>query len=260
MKRLLLTFAVVAVLSTTHPTQFTTWAGMGGICIALARYMGRDVSGVPAIDLLLPLSSWASGYVLASYGSQKVLDVWLCRIDQSLGLSWAVGVWFVKAPALALVCGVVYRILPLVLALLYIALPNRSTRLRFVLSTQAVGLLCSMTYWLCPGAGPVYAFPGWPLHEIRPALEVLYVNAPPNCMPSGHFSWALLVWWFSRQCAWPIQVASAAFLLFTGLATLGMGEHYWIDLIAAIPFAYGIQWLVNLEWSIVYHKAVHQEG
>jgi hypothetical protein len=47
----------------------------------------------------------------------------------------------------------------------------------------------------------------------------------------------LLVWWYSRGLSWWERSISLLFLFFTVLATLGTGEHYFIDLIVAFPFA-----------------------
>jgi hypothetical protein len=50
-------------------------------------------------------------------------------------------------------------------------------------------------------------------------------------------AWVLLVWWYSRGLSWWERSIAMLFLVFTMLATLGTGEHYFIDLIVAFPFA-----------------------
>jgi hypothetical protein len=50
-------------------------------------------------------------------------------------------------------------------------------------------------------------------------------------------TWVLLVWWSSRKLAPWIRTVAFAFLAFTALATMGLGEHYFIDLVVAYPFA-----------------------
>jgi|SRR5450756_786207 len=64
-----------------------------------------------------------------------------------------------------------------------------------------------------------------------------------NCMPSMHFTWALLLafnarprWW--RNCLW-------AYVGLIGMATIATGQHYLVDLIAAVPYALGVQWLAQ---------------
>jgi len=68
-----------------------------------------------------------------------------------------------------------------------------------------------------------------------------------NCMPSLHMSWVLLAWWYSRGLSvWERGVAMA-FVVFTIFATMGTGEHYFIDLVVAFPFVVFLQGLCALE-------------
>jgi hypothetical protein len=50
-------------------------------------------------------------------------------------------------------------------------------------------------------------------------------------------AWVLLVWWYSRGLSRWERAIAFAFLVFTALATLGTGEHYFVDLVVAFPFA-----------------------
>jgi hypothetical protein len=50
-------------------------------------------------------------------------------------------------------------------------------------------------------------------------------------------AWVLLVWWASRDLAAWIRAVALAFVAFTILATMGIGEHYFVDLVVAFPFA-----------------------
>ena len=82
------------------------------------------------------------------------------------------------------------------------------------------GVLGSLLYLLCPAVGPVWAqTPG----------------APRNCMPSMHLTWALLLFCYSPRWLRPF---AAIFALLTALATLGLGEHYVLALVAALPFTW----------------------
>jgi hypothetical protein len=99
-------------------------------------------------------------------------------------------------------------------------------------------------YNLLPALGPVHvfgkAFPWQPLSTAQAAklfLEPIAVAGAPNAIPSLHMAWVLLVWWYSRGLSWWERAIAFAFLFFTVLATLGTGEHYFVDLIVAFPFA-----------------------
>ena len=65
-------------------------------------------------------------------------------------------------------------------------------------------------------------------------------------MPSLHFSWALLQWWHTRSLARWIQCSAFVWLIITVLATLGLGLHYLIDLIVAVPFSVAVRGIASL--------------
>lgn len=88
-------------------------------------------------------------------------------------------------------------------------------------------VLAAVGYILCPAVGP-----GW----------VKDPHAARNCMPSMHLTWALLFWWYSR--GW-VRKLMAFYVWVTVAATLGLGQHYWIDLIVAVPFTAAIVWIVR---------------
>jgi PAP2 superfamily len=75
------------------------------------------------------------------------------------------------------------------------------------------------------------SFPNYP----PPSLPLESMRLARNAIPSLHSAWALLIWWSTRYCrAWTRLVATV-FLALTPLATLGLGEHYLIDLVVALP-------------------------
>jgi hypothetical protein len=128
----------------------------------------------------------------------------------------------------------VYSSLPLVMALAWIA--SRS----FVYLRAALGgtLLALPCYLLFPAVGPQYAFIGWP-GQTAQLQAVVGAGHPRNCMPSMHFTWAALAAVNVRGRWQPLFFAYAGLM---GLATVASGEHYSIDVLAAIPFLLGIQW------------------
>jgi hypothetical protein len=85
----------------------------------------------------------------------------------------------------------------------------------------------------------------------RLLLEPLAVAGPRNAIPSLHLAWALLAWWYSRGLSWFERLIAFLFLAFTAFATLGTGEHWFVDLIVAFPFALMIQGLCaySLSWK-----------
>jgi hypothetical protein len=66
-----------------------------------------------------------------------------------------------------------------------------------------------------------------------------------NAIPSLHMAWVLLVWWNSRGLARWIRAIALLFVVLTVMATLGTGEHYFIDLVVAFPFSLMVQALCS---------------
>jgi hypothetical protein len=102
-----------------------------------------------------------------------------------------------------------------------------------------IGYTC---YWLAPAVGPKVMFgPEFPLLHATPAFlsslptDAVYPGHPRNAMPSLHFTWAMLVFLYTRGLPIWARIVAATFPFLTACATLGFGEHYVIDLIAAAP-------------------------
>jgi hypothetical protein len=99
-------------------------------------------------------------------------------------------------------------------------------------------------YFLYPAAGPLYAFgaafPGAPPAPEHLALHLVRLNAFPNAMPSLHMACVVLIWWNARH--WKVGgIVAFAFMLLTAISAVGFGEHYFLDLLIAFPYALAIQ-------------------
>jgi len=64
-------------------------------------------------------------------------------------------------------------------------------------------------------------------------------------MPSLHAAWAYLVFWYARRLSVLERAMAVVVVVFTLLATLGTGEHYFIDLVVAVPYTLFILALTN---------------
>lgn len=97
--------------------------------------------------------------------------------------------------------------------------------------------------WQAVRAFVIAAVLAVPLYVAFPAVgprEIYDSTAPRNCMPFLHLTWALLAACYGSRRLRP------AFLLFavlTAISTLTTGEHYLLDLIAAIPFTWLCIWV-----------------
>ncbi len=199
----------------------------------------------------------------------KTFDLYLYSFDCSLRvqLSFLVGQIFARHLWFRFAGLLFYIALPLPLALVYAAhLRQRSkAALAVMLAFLVTGPLGVVFYNLVPATGPVHIFgPNFPWHPLLLSqarnllLETIPVKAPRNAIPSLHMAWVLLVWWNSRGLARWIRAIALAFVIFTVLATLGTGEHYFVDLVVAFPFALMVQALC--QYSLPFRTGPRREA
>jgi hypothetical protein len=189
----------------------------------------------------------------------KVYDLYLFSFDTSLRVQFPflLGQSFAKWPDLR-VAGLLFYIgLPIPIALIY---AGRVLRLREKAISSFVALLATgpvgiFFYNVLPALGPAHVFgqgfPWQPLSTAQAArllVEPIALTGAPNAIPSLHMAWVLLVWWYSRGLSWWERGIAFAFLFFTVLATMGTGEHYFVDLIVAFPFALLMESACAFEW------------
>jgi hypothetical protein len=179
----------------------------------------------------------------------KVFDLYLYYFDCSLRvqISFGLGKLLYNLPSVRFTSLLFYVALPLPLALVYGARLRLGIRTAIpvmlaFLVTGPLGVLC---YNMLPACGPAHLFVRqFPLYPpaIRDVMHwqmrtLLIPQAARNAIPSLHMAWVLLVWWSSRTLSYWIRSIAFVFLAFTTVATMGLGEHYFIDLVVAFPFA-----------------------
>lgn len=207
---------------------------------------------IPA--LLFVTSDWWATTLLAVTSAlhPKTLDLYLYSFDASLGLqlSFVVGRWFLHLGWLRAVSMVFYVGLPVVIGLVYgqqLRVGNRSRAISAMIAFLITGPIGLIFYNILPAAGPAHVFNDFPLRPLsmgeasRLFLVPIKIAAPPNAIPSLHMAWVLLAWWNSKGLATWCRRVALAFVVFTVLATLGTGEHYFVDLVVAVPFAVMVQ-------------------
>ena len=182
----------------------------------------------------------------------KTFDLYLYSFDCSLGVqfSFLAGQVFSRLQWLRVVGLLFYIALPLPLALVYaahLALKNK-TAFPVMLAFLVTGPIGVLYYNMVPATGPVHIFgPGFPWHPLPTSqvrqlvLQTIALKGARNAIPSLHMAWVLLAWWSSRGLARCIRAIALAFVVFTILATLATGEHYFVDLVVAFPFALMVQ-------------------
>src|SRR5690242_2724263 len=177
----------------------------------------------------LPLATWLTTRPTQTF------DAVLYRADCVLGLTGQGLCWYANTrPVLWSMLAVIYQGIPLWVALVYVV--ERDLEMLEVL---ALGLMIAPAfYWLVPAVGPVHAFPGWPYQEPHVAFRLLTENnslLPRNCFPSGHLMLAFVPVLYART--WRLRALALGYLALMVMATVGSGEHYVVDLLAAIPYS-----------------------
>ncbi len=211
---------------------------------------------VPAV--LFVASEWTASTLLDITESlhPKTFDVFLYSFDSSLRvqISFLVGQFLLKNLWLRTASLAIYIALPLPLALVYASQLRKHKQKALAvmiafLATGPIGVLC---YNMLPACGPVHlfgaAFPWNPLSTadaMRLNVAPVLLKGARNAIPSLHMTWVLLVWWNSRGLARWVSAIAAVFVALTVLATLGTGEHYFIDLVVAFPFSLMVQALCS---------------
>jgi hypothetical protein len=196
--------------------------------IALLTYLGFCLGFyLPFLRLVLP----------------RKFDYFLYNFDASLGFqpSFLAANLFDRVRPLFWTELMVYNSLGLWFAVVYAAHANarRQYPVNILKMLVANALLGFTLYFVCPAMGPKYAFASFPHSPGSVQSVPVLLSGVPNAMPSLHFGGALLICWFCKPWKW-LHRAMALFAALTGLATLGLGEHYVVDLVVAVPYALAI--------------------
>jgi len=231
-------------------------AGASVVVLSVAALRAKGAERKAVLDILLPALAFPGFvFVSVSYLSltaalrPAVWDGYAFRADAAFGFqaSFVAGRLFKAFRPLAQFSQVVYTALPLALAAVHALATRSKVRTRspdVVASLVVLGVAGYALYFVFPVVGPVYILGGYPnsVPSAAPAanLPLVAYPMPRNCMPSLHAAWALMAFWLTRARPRWARTLAAIFLAFTLLATLGLGVHYLVDLVAAVPFAAAI--------------------
>jgi hypothetical protein len=213
----------------------------------------------PGVAMVLFVLSAQRALSLANVLYAKTFDLYLYVFDGSLGFqpSFLMGRAMAASWLLRMACLLTYISLPFVMALVYaLRLPKGTERPSWDIIT--LFLLAGLGGWalynIVPATGPVYVFAdSFPWRALpykalpRLFLELVPVNSdiPRNAIPSLHMAWAMLLYWNTRGLARGLRIFLAVYAGMTVVSTLGTGEHYFVDLVAGVPFALAVQAVVS---------------
>lgn len=234
---------------------FTWFVCLGMVLLSYGRLRGVE-HGIPCPEFLYFISSIAPGLLFAAFiPSSRIasVDELLLKFDGNYGyFGMTIGRLLRSHYSLTLLCSITYLALPLAGTLLYLALPTKALHRKYW-EASAFGASVLICYRICPAAGPLFLlrndFP-FSIPVLEHPHPLIMANVILNAIPSGHVAAALLLFLFGRRyCSRHVQIGAGVLLFLTCFATLGLGEHYVIDLILSVPFATAIWALIHRRWE-----------
>jgi hypothetical protein len=234
-------FLMLTVLRAMRTRGAERWKALDTAAIAFA---------LPATIPLLAFFLWLTtlflphAYDLNLYAFDALLPVPAAQI---LALS------FFHYPSLEQVFWFVYHALIGVLGI-YIVLerkPDGQLGGHLMSRWLMAGCLGYILYFMLPAVGPEVVFGGvFPFNMPDPnhvSLSALSPSGdyPRSTIPSLHATWAFLIVLAARKMSLPARVGALMFMIATLISTLGLRQHYLIDLVVAVPFAVAIEGLAS---------------
>jgi len=212
----------------------------------------------PAVSIVFFVFSAQHALSLANLLHPKTFDLYLYAFDGSFGFQPSFFFGRVMAHSLLLRNAAVltYVSLPFVMAVVYsLRQPPHAKQPAWDVITML--MLAGMGGWVLynvvPATGPAFAFTSdfpWrslPYGSLRKLLlEQIPVagDFPRNAIPSLHMAWVLLIYWSAKGLSRWLRFFLIGYAILTVVATLGTGEHYFVDLVASLPFALAIYAMV----------------
>ena len=267
----------LTVLAASAVALFYISLGWAGTRLAPTSIILAASLGVGTILVLGTKAAWSTAhlktFLLASFcpvmvvftsvslavaaGWQPlVYDNYLYRFDASLGFqpSFVLGRAFLRWHPLWVLALWVYGSLPLAIVLSFIVLARRrGGRLGPAVTAVALTAVIGFAlYQVCPAMGPLYGFSrDFPIRvpaNVPVAIFGANLDIPRNAMPSLHVAWAFVLFWnLRRERIW-LRFAAFAYFLITVMATMGFGEHYFVDVVVGVPLALAVQGCATRDW------------
>ena len=236
---------------------YPDWLGFywGHASLLLLTLRGPSNARYGAFWLPVFVVARGLGIHLLSLGDGPTADGAMFLLDHAIGdPAYRLGQWLEPHPALATALSLTYHAVVFILPVAYgAALADRPRCNRLLWSSAVAGLLGVICYRLVPVAGPEFAFDGWPALPDHASWAWMAVPSGRirTGMPSLHLTWAVLAWWFAGPSPRWVRPVLLGLVLTTCVSTIGLGQHYLVDLLAAPPLMVGIIALWSRPWLAV---------
>jgi len=185
---------------------------------------------------------------VSSAQAEPTLD-WAALLLDRAAFGFTPSVWAVEAApagsAARLLLAIAYEVLPLAMFAVFALELRAPRRLPFGLfrGLLACGFAAALLYAITPVTGPAYALGKAFPHQLEPLFAQAPTwlatapgqFAPRNGFPSFHLAWALMAALLCWRQPLPVRAAFGAYAALIAAATMALGEHYLVDLVAAVP-------------------------
>jgi hypothetical protein len=206
-------------------------------------------------SLVPPYFGFVSPVFLACTGVflPRVADLQMQNASGVLGAlpPVLVGRFFAAAPVLKGLCAIVYATLPVGIAVVHAIRLKRDADAppRMFNAFVLIALFGYPLYFVLPMVGPREAWAALDAHAVFPPAHIPAVSdawipvewqVPRNCVPSLHTAWGLSIFLACRGASRRLFFFGLAWFACTELATLGLGEHWLVDIVVAFPFTFAV--------------------
>jgi len=156
----------------------------------------------------------------------RTIDTRLWHWNEAMHIDPLAMIYFMEAHEdLGIFMQVVYYALPIVMAVVWIKEQNPTLR-RAVAIAGVSGWIFSAIF---PALGPHWYIDG-------------YTMAMRHCIPAVDLTWALLLALNARS---RLRVPLWIYVALLAVSSILIGEHYLVDLIAAVPYTFAVQGLAR---------------
>ncbi len=253
---IVLSLAVAWLARETTAMQWVIGLGLASTLVLAVRAARRQGDALlfllPSLVTLLFTLEAAMFLNVISNVHPLTYDGLAFAADTAFGsaISFDIGRAFARWPLLAMICTGIYLAPPPGLMFVYaLQVKRQHPAVDVVTLLVVMGVIGYSSYFLYPVCGPKFAFPSFPLDPPQVTSALIPVPpAPRNGMPSLHMASALIAYLHARRYGRIATAVAAVFVAGTFLATMGTGEHYFIDLLVALPFTIAVDALLTRRW------------
>jgi len=209
---------------------------LSGVLIILL-FAGTRLDGRRSLDDLIAAAAFFAYLVVGAWILKNITSLTPTTLDPRL-LSLDVALrfnplelthWTAARPEIYRALFVAYCLISPLMAIVW----GIEQEPRLAKALALAGSFCFLCYRILPAVGP--AVYHWSRNQAG--------GSPRNCVPSMHMAIALLLCANARRPS--LRAVTCIYAFIVVVSSLAIGEHYLVDLLAAVPYAAAAQWIAG---------------